>query len=678
EYLREVDLDNTRPLLFNELPSNSSWASKPVTLPELLDPAPTPPPHRSPAPISDAFFQLANSPILSSPDSDPEQAVGPALEARATFRRRKASPISDGSGGPSRNQRSRKKEWDLAYERKRKLENKRGHGTNLVLEQKLRFPKRTALFTHADAVDQLLDILSNAQTEAGGNVAFTSEAFAQAKYRVSVSGKQPWRVWLPDGVWVKFQALKCACSPTETTHAEFAELLLQFAGYQAGGESSGIRKELIEKLDKPKQQPTPVSSPQTPGSSSARTSPTIEPQNPASWLPTHDHANASQVEPDIGMSLDSFLAELNPLGFSPVQSPQINNPPQYSPFSIIPRNVASQVRYNPNFNPASPAGHLHACRKRLSEREKSAGGDISPPLAAATAAPFPGLKLGPRITATPQPVTRKARSMTAAAARLGHRIPPPPPRVPPVKRVSFVRAPLALSSPSTVDPDLVFKRSPVLPAQNGSVVYSALPGQVAAAPATQMQLVPPSAPIASSVDDAIQAWHSLFEIQPLVHALVAFTDPTTTNVLFDALLAPLTWSEELDPEFETALVNRISSLVILVVRAGIVSEQIVAKFLAARTISSSSSDIPRALAYLLTTLIRSRSLSVSLMCAAVSSSPHQRNPDTDTDLDTDTEDGEDGEHDGDGGDEPREPTSSTEESTLQDCVAQLAAIRIAG
>ncbi|KAJ3333524.1 hypothetical protein HDU76_007054 [Blyttiomyces sp. JEL0837] len=132
--------------------------------------------------------------------------------------------------------RQRKPEWDKKYEQKRKIEGKRGHATNLLVHQKARCKER-----YSDSILALVETLRNVQPEDGRtNAMFNRQAVERIRSRVSGYEKKTWRVWLPDPVWNKFNLAKTTCCPDgmNVTVAEFAELLLDLAGRQEGGEDS--------------------------------------------------------------------------------------------------------------------------------------------------------------------------------------------------------------------------------------------------------------------------------------------------------------------------------------------------------------------------------------------------------------------------------------------------------
>ncbi|RKO91653.1 hypothetical protein BDK51DRAFT_37100 [Blyttiomyces helicus] len=203
-------------------------------------------------------FRVITSPYVTSPGST--YSADSDIDSAATTRNSRSD-----APGPDRHQRMRNPEWDEKYEKKRKarvpklksssrpppcvLNPQTRHGMNLLLFQKDRFPRKsnTGMVTHVGTLDGLLDLLAREHSKFGGNMVFTSAACEAALTRVARSTKEIWRVWLPQEVWIKFRTLKAACAPPETTHPEFAEMLLDLGGLEAGGKWSRVNDHLVQR-----------------------------------------------------------------------------------------------------------------------------------------------------------------------------------------------------------------------------------------------------------------------------------------------------------------------------------------------------------------------------------------------------------------------------------------------
>ncbi|KAJ3109017.1 hypothetical protein HDU96_007353 [Phlyctochytrium bullatum] len=177
-----------------------------------VKPEPRTSPHPPPSPAASISSQTSRS------------VPGPSPPAVAVLAASKARPAS----APTR-KRIRDPQWDKRYEEKRKAEGKRGHGANLMKDQQQRCTK-----PFPQSIDALLQCLIDAQptgTEAEQHVmTFSDTSLATARQRISTFDQKTWRVWLPDGIWKRFNILKVRCCPQGTTVAEFVEMMLDFVG----------------------------------------------------------------------------------------------------------------------------------------------------------------------------------------------------------------------------------------------------------------------------------------------------------------------------------------------------------------------------------------------------------------------------------------------------------------
>ncbi|KAJ3009500.1 hypothetical protein HKX48_007911 [Thoreauomyces humboldtii] len=164
-----------------------------------------------------------------------------------------AAPVASQSAEPDfvvTSSPSRRKVWDQAYEQKRKLSGKRGHGMNLDYAQQPRFPPSVPGATYGDFIERLLRQLSALRTD-NGRIEYTDDAIRKAKERLArhkaenTTGRGPWRVWLPDHVWNLFQFLKSIALSASATQAEFVELLLDLNGRTAGSDSETLQLDLL-------------------------------------------------------------------------------------------------------------------------------------------------------------------------------------------------------------------------------------------------------------------------------------------------------------------------------------------------------------------------------------------------------------------------------------------------
>ncbi|KAI8921983.1 hypothetical protein DFJ77DRAFT_6102 [Powellomyces hirtus] len=142
-----------------------------------------------------------------------------------------------------------RRQWDQAYERTRKTQKKRGHGTNLDPEQQARFPPSSATSTYANFIEGLLTVLRNLR-DTMGYTEFTRDAVNHAKnqvagYKAKGPGRGPWRVWLPEHVWDMFQVFKASTVCGTVTQAEFVELLLNLNGREKEGNHRGVQHHML-------------------------------------------------------------------------------------------------------------------------------------------------------------------------------------------------------------------------------------------------------------------------------------------------------------------------------------------------------------------------------------------------------------------------------------------------
>ncbi|KAJ3188912.1 hypothetical protein HDU85_004628 [Gaertneriomyces sp. JEL0708] len=113
------------------------------------------------------------------------------------------------------------------------------HGAELASFQKDRFPQSSRDNRYPDFLDQLLQTFHAARDIIGGpgnlDVQFSREALKDARGRVTGStSARGWRIWLKEPLFNRFRDTKQACTPPDTTHAEFVELLLDLNdAYQA-------------------------------------------------------------------------------------------------------------------------------------------------------------------------------------------------------------------------------------------------------------------------------------------------------------------------------------------------------------------------------------------------------------------------------------------------------------
>ncbi|RKO86854.1 hypothetical protein BDK51DRAFT_43502, partial [Blyttiomyces helicus] len=110
--------------------------------------------------------------------------------------------------------------------------------------QKDRFPSNT-IANYKVSVDRLLAILENQRDERGGTITFTEAAYNAARATVAREDHTNWRVWVDNKIKIKFQTLLSECA-VGATQPEFAQMLLDLAGLEIGGQSSGIRPHLVK------------------------------------------------------------------------------------------------------------------------------------------------------------------------------------------------------------------------------------------------------------------------------------------------------------------------------------------------------------------------------------------------------------------------------------------------
>ncbi|KAJ3388396.1 hypothetical protein HDU92_001530 [Lobulomyces angularis] len=122
--------------------------------------------------------------------------------------------------------RKRTTVWDKKYDVERKKKGTRGHGVNLLWDQKSK-----CTTPYPDSIDRYLDCLLNYKpssfsSEVVGVATFTPTAIQTAKQSIDAFATKSWRVWLPNDIWAKFSLLKAICTPYGTTSVEFVQMLI--------------------------------------------------------------------------------------------------------------------------------------------------------------------------------------------------------------------------------------------------------------------------------------------------------------------------------------------------------------------------------------------------------------------------------------------------------------------
>ncbi|KAI9090210.1 hypothetical protein DFS34DRAFT_377491 [Phlyctochytrium arcticum] len=103
------------------------------------------------------------------------------------------------------------------------------HGAELASFQKERFPQSSRDNRYPAFLEQLLQMFEKAKDKVGDgqDVQFSRDALRDARSRVAASSSsRGWRIWLKEPLFNRFRDVKQACTPPDTTHAEFVELLL--------------------------------------------------------------------------------------------------------------------------------------------------------------------------------------------------------------------------------------------------------------------------------------------------------------------------------------------------------------------------------------------------------------------------------------------------------------------
>ncbi|KAJ3386371.1 hypothetical protein HDU92_002583 [Lobulomyces angularis] len=142
---------------------------------------------------------------------------------------------------PEKKTRKRNPVWDKKYDAERKKKGKRGHGVNLLWDQRSK-----CTTPYPENIDRLMHLLLNYKPnsvapETAGVATFTATAVQNAKQTIKTFNSKSWRVWLPDAVWARFSLLKAVCTPqgmlddSGTTSIEFAQMLIQLGELTADG-----------------------------------------------------------------------------------------------------------------------------------------------------------------------------------------------------------------------------------------------------------------------------------------------------------------------------------------------------------------------------------------------------------------------------------------------------------
>ncbi|TPX65104.1 hypothetical protein SpCBS45565_g05378 [Spizellomyces sp. 'palustris'] len=195
----------------------------------LISPTATPPPS-----ADTDLNVLLNKPDQSAFLPSPPQPSLPHPAQQATF---------DPTPGPS-------PQTSATLPRRVSSARRERHGAELASFQKDRFPQSSRDNRYPDFLEQLLQVFENAKELIGGgtcDVQFARDALRDVRARVSAANStRGWRIWLKEPLFNRFRDVKQCCTPPDTTHAEFVELLLDLYYLVQEDQWQQVRETLLQ------------------------------------------------------------------------------------------------------------------------------------------------------------------------------------------------------------------------------------------------------------------------------------------------------------------------------------------------------------------------------------------------------------------------------------------------